>query len=110
MPSEGILLSAVFAASSRAEPDHAGTEGDDDRVRNGMKHKLRTLRQHVEQDVEGQVIALADADGGAEEDEPAHQHDGCGLGPGLAVVEHVAEKDLNGDESRHEHQAGGGGP
>ena len=65
-----------------------------------QQHLLRGWRQHVQQHVEAEMVALAHADGGAEEDEPAHQDDRQGFGPVGRGVEHVARPDLPGGEER----------
>jgi hypothetical protein len=75
-PSEGSLMFPGRPGELAAEPDHARPKAADDDVGDREQPELRALRQDVDQDVEAQVIALADADGGAEEDEPAHQDDG----------------------------------
>ena len=80
----------------------------DDEVGDHAQPFLAAVRQHIEQHVEAEMVVFAHADGGAEEDEPAHQHDRAGLGPARRVVQHIAAEDLPGDDDRHQHEPDAG--
>ena len=91
-----------------AVPHHADAEGQRDEVGNGAQRTLAALGQDIEQHVEPHVEILAHADGGTQEDEPAHHHDGAGLGPARRCVEDKPGKDLIGDKRRHDDEPGAG--
>ena len=110
MPSDGRV---VFQVSATSWPPYQIMPMPKARMTRSeimRSTRLPPRRQDVEQHVEAHVVVLAHADGGAEKDEPAHQHDRAGLGPARRVVEHVAAEHLPGDECRHQHQPDAGEP
>src|SRR5690606_6270527 len=80
--------------------------GENDQIRDGPEILLAARRQRIKKYVETEMIILTDTDRGAQEDEPAHQHDGGDLCPCVRPVEDEADEYLPHDDARHQHKPG----
>src|SRR5215213_4467526 len=65
----------------RAVPSHGAAEEEHQHLGDGQHGLAQALRGIVEGDLEAEMIAVAHAHGGSQQDEPAHEEQGGGLRP-----------------------------
>ena len=106
----GMAADQVSDREIGAIPGHGPAEADHQHFRDAEHEPSQGWRSVVQADLEAEMVALAHADSGAEQDEPAHQQQGCRLRPARRLVEHIAAEDLPADEDGHQNEAHPGQP
>src|SRR5690606_33417313 len=81
--------------------DHDEGKREDYDFTEAAQPAFADLRQYIELLVKAKVKVLSDANSSAQEDEPTHDHDRTGFGPGRRRIDDVAHINLVGDDKGH---------